>query len=148
LTFVGSGWSVISKTISFATGSVYSEAASEIIEESRYEMEDAMDELEDEEGGEAAAGFLESIMGQAETMVGHQVELALNDLILSLVTLFGAILMFRMSRKGYFLYVFGAALQFIVPLFIVGYVPILFYTVLFINGLFIGLYSTQLKHLA
>ncbi len=147
LTFIGSGWTVISNTIGFATGSVYVQADTDLLQETRDQMEDDLEDEMEEEEAEKTLGLMDSIFGQVESIAKYKVELSINSLILGLVCLVGAVLMFRMQAKGYYLYAFGCALQVIVPILVAGFVPLLFYPTAIINGIFLVLYGTQLKHL-
>ncbi|MEZ0540312.1 hypothetical protein [Fibrella arboris] len=63
-------------------------------------------------------------------------QLSIGQFVYSLVTLFGAFLMFRLRRIGFYVYIAGALLGFVLPLYYVGLASLgtsfsVFFSVLF-----------------
>ncbi|TXC81450.1 hypothetical protein [Luteibaculum oceani] len=139
LTFISSGWTVASNLSTyFGDTQQQQEIAEEVLDGAR-------EDIEEQEG--PAASIMEGYFNQAEKLIAYQKPLALNNIIFGAIILFGAAYMWRLNRRGFLLYAFGCTLQVVVPIFIAGMVPILFWPTLIINAIFVGLYATQKKYL-
>ena len=148
LTFIGSGWGIVDAITDYFGAEMAGDAV-EIVEE---EMDEAMDEINDnEEMSESQKEFVENIFGDiTEAITPENIrKSSLVNIISCLLTLFGAFLMWQLKRVGYFAYVagilvmvIGMALVFegLVGLAVAGMTG-------FIGVVFIVLYGVNLKHM-
>lgn len=149
LTFIGSGWGLMSDGIAtyFSADSVG--AATEMVGES---MDEAIDQIEENsEMSDSQKGFVESILnGVSENLTPEKIRASSLVTILStLLTLCGAVLMWNLNKKGFYLYVAGI-LAGIVGMVVVfsGFIGIVAASgTAFIGLLFSILYGVNLKHM-
>ena len=143
LTFIGSGWGIFSSTKSY----LYPDNQVNIVE-----IEDAFDDaMEDnnmnEEQRDLMENFLDSILASL-TPDSVSKSSALN-IISCLISLAGALLMWNLNKKGYFLYILSAAVltigSFVIYEGILG--GIIAAATGFIGILFIILYGVNLMHM-
>ena len=95
-------------------------------------------------------GLTQSIVDQLSTSLAHGKEIATMNLVLSLISLLGAILMFNQRRLGFYFYAVAQVLMlFVIPYFagfsmmtVIGTVGSGFITLIFII-----LYAVNLKHM-
>ena len=73
--------------------------------------------------------------------------LSLSQFIYSLLTLVGAILMFRLRRIGYWLYVAGVAVGIFLPIILVGFSALNTSFGVFFSLIFAGLYWLNIKEM-
>jgi hypothetical protein len=115
LTFIVSGYQVFNSVSSFSSAEMAVDIA-----------KDAMDEAQDQIEAESETGEVPGIVSKLFGSVneGLTVENVKNSAIASgignVLTLIGAILMWGLDRKGYFLYIFGSLVLILSPLFIIG----------------------------
>jgi hypothetical protein len=100
-------------------------------------------------GAGSIMGFLSSVPGFGDAMAdsgagGGMIYLILN-LILNAGTLFGAIMMWRMKKIGFWIYAGSYVVQFILPMIMIGGRFSIFG--LIIMAAFIVLYGINLKHM-
>ncbi|MBT8327921.1 MAG: hypothetical protein KJP21_09370 [Bacteroidia bacterium] len=148
LTFIGSGWGIVDAITDYFGAEMAGDAV-EMVEE---EMDEAMDEIEENEDmSDSQKEFLENIFGDiTEAITPENIrKSSLVNIISCLLTLFGAILMWQLKRVGYFAYiagilvmVIGMAVVFegVVGLAVAGMTG-------FIGVVFIVLYGVNLKHM-
>lgn len=136
LTFIGSGWSVLSGLFSLIGG-----GNSEQSMQTMYSMINGNPDL---------ANMMQSMMETLQVMATHAKSIGMINLVLSVISLLGAIMMFRLKRLGFYLY---AAAQ-VVMLFILPYfagfsflVVAMFAVSAVFSAIFIILYAVNLKHL-
>lgn len=145
LTFVGSGWSILSGLFSLFTaglmdsGGVYMNQYSSMV-----------GEMENQGMSSFLTGFMESSMDVLQVKALHAKEIASLQLVLGLISLIGAILMFQLRRVGFFLYAAAQVVElFILPYF-AGFALVvlagMFFSSIF-TILFIVLYALNLKYM-
>lgn len=144
LTFIGAGLTLIGQLISLATKPLV-EASTVMVEES---MTDAMDAFSSSSSG--FSSLIESFMGQGMKALENYTELILVRVIGTLVLLFGALLMWKLKKTGFFLFVGGKAFIIIAVFIIMGATGMAFLSVvgtLFVAIAFSIMYAVNLKHM-
>lgn len=142
LTFIGSGWSVLSNLFSLFTADMTN---------STVQMEQYSNMLGDMENGSASAfmsGFLNSSMEVLQVTAAHAHEIAIMQLVLGLISLIGAVLMFQLRRSGFYLYVSAQILALFVLPYFAGFSTLVVIGLLWsalISAIFIVLYALNLK---
>lgn len=142
LTFIGSGWGVLSQLFSLLfTNLVDMSAQTE-------QFNAVMDNMESEAGTSFLSGILNSSQEVMQATMMHAKSIAVISLVLSLLSLCGAILMFSLRRIGFYIYVVAQLLLlFVVPYF-AGFSMIVVMGMLFsalFTVVFIILYALNLK---
>jgi len=146
LTFIGSGWGIISGFTSYASANLtagLTQAA----------MEDAQKELENEElTGSGAAIANQMLAGVSDVLKPENIRKnAIFSIVSCVLTLAGGVLMFRLSKTGFWLYVLGTLIGIVAPFIVYGaanFVTILSSSAIaFFGILFVVLYGLNLKHL-
>ncbi len=146
LTFIGSGWGIVSGFTSYASANL----AAGI---SQTAMEDAQRELENSEVSNSGTALANQMLsGMSEVLNPENIRKnALFSIVSAVFTLIGAVLMFRLSKTGFWLYVLGTLIGIAAPFIVYG--PSNFLTVIsssaiaFVGILFVVLYGLNLKHL-
>lgn len=144
LTFIGSGFAIYSAITSYTTADVTAGMTKDA-------LDNAMDEIENEAETEKGAEFANKIIGAvsgsltAETIRNS----SLASGISAILTLIGAILMWGLDKKGFWLYVIGTAVGVVAPIIIYGgFVGAISSSgVAFIGVIFCVLYGVNLKHM-
>lgn len=148
LTFLGSGWGIVDSVIDYFSAETAGDAI-EMVEET---MDDAMDEIDDNDDmSEKQKDFITNMMGGIiESLTPENIrKSSIVNFLSCLLTLFGAILMWQLKRNGYFLYIAGIAIM------VIG-MAVIFKGIIglaaagataFIGVLFIVLYGVNLKHM-
>lgn len=143
LTWVGSGLVLIGQLFSLATAKV----SKEIVGMAEEGMEEAIDEMA-AETSEGFAGIFGKILGGSMQAMEHVTEMALVRIFGALVVLFGAILMWKLKKTGYFLFLGGKAII-IVGLYVItastGMAFMFIGGPLFVAIVFSVLYGVNLK---
>ncbi len=113
LTFIGSGMGIFNSFSSYSNAEMTVGITNEV-------MDKAMDDVEDQIDDEDGSAFLSKIMGSvSEGLTVENVKnLGIANGISSILTLIGAILMWSLDRKGFWLYIFGTAVAIIAPVMI------------------------------
>ena len=142
LTFIGSGWGVLSQLFSLLfTNLVDVSAQTE-------QLNTMMDNMESGAGTSFLSGILSSSQEVMQATMMHAKSIAVISLVLSLLSLCGAILMFSLRRIGFYIYtVAQLLLLFVVPYF-AGFSMIVVMGMLFsalFSVVFIILYALNLK---
>ena len=145
LTFIGSGFGIINNVTNYLNADVLTEMGKQAIDQNR-------EKVDSESSGEGKK-LADQMMSGASAMMDKK-KLKQNYLLTvlsNIMTLAGALLMFRLRKSGYWLYVAGIVVLVATPVVIFGTGNLLSMsiTMLFaaIGILFIILYSLQLKHL-
>ena len=139
LTFIGSGWGVL--------GSIFNFFTADVINGDLY-METYNSMVGDIEPD--PYGLTQSIVDQLSTSLAHGKEIATMNLVLSLISLLGAILMFNLRRIGFFLYTAAQILMLFVMPYFAGFSMMTVIGTIgsgFITLIFIILYAVNLKHM-
>lgn len=143
LTFIGSGLSLLSSLMSIATSKIASGSGlMSLVYES---MNQSMQEIP-----EVMVKMMETMVETTTKVLENGVAIGLTNTILYAVSLYGAILMFRLKKNGFYLYACAQILLlFVVPV-IVGFNV---FTVMGIIGsliftaAFIIMYGVNVKHM-
>lgn len=145
LTFIGSGWGTLSNLFSVFTAG---------LTDSSMQMEhysSLLNGMDQETGSAVLSDILSSTMASLQATFVHAREIAVVSLVLSVISLLGAILMFQLRRIGFYLY---TAVQ-ILALFVLPYFAgfsMYVLVVMFFSGLisliFIILYAVNLKYMS
>jgi hypothetical protein len=146
LTFLGSGFGLLSACTNYISADVLTELGQDALNQSRQE---AGKELS---GGEKR--LVEKVINNASALL-DPVKLKQNYLfsfISNLLTMGGGILMFRLRKAGFWLYIAGTVVLVATPAIIFGVGNLLSLGMTMGSGivgiLFIVLYSLNLKHLS
>jgi hypothetical protein len=147
LTFIGSTWGIISGLTNYNNADVMAEMSRQVIEQQK---EQAMDKA-------VTAGqksFMEKMFSGANELM-DTVKVKQNSLfsiMSNVLTLIGAVLMFRLKRTGFGIYVLGIVVFIAAPLVIFGPSNIFGLMMTFILGfigiLFIILYRLNIKYMS
>lgn len=143
LTFIGSGWGMLSNLFSLFLANLqdsfqieqYSTVVGEI-------GSDGMNVL--------GADFLHSSLETMRLSLVYAREINIMQLVLGLISLLGAILMFQLRRFGFYLYTAAQILMlFVLPYFVgfSGIVWIGFIGSAFISVAFIAMYAVNVKYM-
>lgn len=145
LTFIFSGYSIFKSVSEFVS-------AEETVGLTKDVMDDALDKAEEGVKSEKEAKMLESIVGSITK--GISVENMKNNALATgiscLLTLLGAILMWGLNKKGFYLYIIGSLISIFGPIFIFqGFIGMAAggFTAFF-SVLFCVLYGLNLKHMS
>jgi hypothetical protein len=151
LTFIGSGWAIISCIWSYTTASqtatMFSENAGSINirKDSTVRLDSATATIDKNH-----AGFEEKIKASFSKILKEENirKAAIGGFIASLLTLSGALLMWNLRRQGFYIYITGVLFGILVPFYLFGNDLIAVGATSFANffGLvFIALYALNLK---
>lgn len=144
LTFIGSGWSVLSNLFSIFTSGMM---------DSSLQMEQYSNMMGNIEGSASASfltGFLNSSMEVLQATAAHAREIAVMQLVLSVISLLGAIMMFQLRRFGFYLYTAAQILALFVLPYFAGFSTLVVIGMLwsaFISLIFIILYAVNLRYM-
>ena len=145
LTFIGSGWGVLSNLYSVFTSGFMDNATLHMEQYSNM-----VNELEDQSSASFMSGFLNSSMEVLLATAEHAREIAILSLVLNLVSLLGGILMFQLRRSGFYIYTAAQVLMlFILPYF-AGFSTLVIMGMLwsaFIAAIFVVMYALNLKYM-
>lgn len=144
LTFIGSGWSILSNLFSLFTADFFN--GNMQIEQ----YSNMMGNMEDQGVSSFLSGFMNSSMEVLQITTLHAKEIAVFQLILSVISFVGAILMFQLKRLGFYLYAAAQILMLCIMPYFAGFSIVVISTML-MGGLgallFIILYAVNLKHM-
>lgn len=151
LTFIGSGWAIISSIWSYTTAHETSMAVSgnfnAQMKDSTVQNDTANVTIKKNHSplGAKMKASLSKIFKE-----GNIRKMAIGSLVAALLTLFGALLMWQLKRNGFYLYIAGVAVGIIIPFYVFGNDLVAVGASSFANffGLiFIALYALNLKSL-
>ena len=139
LTFIGSGWGVLSNLYSVFTSGFMDNATLHMEQYSNM-----VNGLEDQSSASFMSGFLNSSMEMLRATAIHARGIAILSMVLNLVSLLGGILMFQLHRSGFYVYTAAQVLM----LFVLPYLVIMgMLWSAFIAAIFIVMYALNLKHM-
>lgn len=116
LTFVVSGYHFIQALIGiFINESVDTSGFNEVSEQ----MYESMENM-DAQGREFMQQFIDAIQVTITAIFENAVTIGIFEMLASALGIFGAILMFKLNKKGYFLYILAKVVGVVVPLIIIG----------------------------
>ncbi len=145
LTFVGSGWGVLSNLYSVFTSGFMDNATLHMEQYSNM-----VNGLEDQSSASFMSGFLNSSMEMLRATAIHARGIAILSMVLNLVSLLGGILMFQLHRSGFYVYTAAQVLMLFVLPYFVGFSTLVVMGMLwsaFIAAIFIVMYALNLKHM-
>lgn len=116
LTFIGSSYAIISSTITYFNAN---EIANEVVKAKTEINEDVKDKRKSTPENNAFASKMVKNMSEMTKPENLQ-KSSLGTIIASIFCLFGAILMWRLNRKGFYMYVLGTVIGIIVPFYVFG----------------------------
>ena len=136
LTFIGSGWGTLSNLFSVFTAGLTDSS-----------MQNGMDQ-----GGDSAvlSDILSSTMASLQATFVHAKEIAVINLVLSVISLLGAILMFQLRRIGFYFYTAAQILMLFVLPYFAGFNFMVLAGMLFsaiFAVIFIVMYALNLKYM-
>jgi hypothetical protein len=159
LTFIGSGWTIISGAFSYSTASrsavIFSSARNQTVGDSTIQSDPAIRMKNDSgmrNGRKNRGPFGVKMMASlSKVMTEDNIRKnAIGNIISALLTLLGAFLMWRLKRSGFYLYIFGVIVGLVVPFYLYGNnllaVGISSATTFF-GLVFIALYALNIKNL-
>lgn len=143
LTFIGSGFSLLSSLMSMLTSKVAS--SSGIMSMWMNAMNQSMEEIP-----EPVVKMIESGMEIANKAVEHGVAIGLTNTVLYGASIFGAVMMYNLNKKGFYLYLAAQIMLLCVnPIFLgfnVFVVLGMTFSLLF-TAAFIIMYGVNVKHM-
>jgi hypothetical protein len=146
LTFIASAYGIYSAITSYSSADIAAGVGQEAMEKVKDQMDDA---ATDEASSAMVDKMMNSVSGalQPENIKKNGIATGLS----SLLTLLGAILMWGLNKKGYFIYVVGVLVSIIAPVVIYGGGLMGMATAgwsIFTGLLFSILYFLNLKHMS
>jgi hypothetical protein len=144
LTWVGSGLVILNQLFTLATAGLTKEIAG-LAEEG---MSDAMDELATE--APEFGSFFSNLLGQGMHALEHLTELALVRIIGVLIVFAGSIMMWKLKKQGFWMFIAGKVIIIAGILFIMGGSGMGFMMItgpIIVGILFITLYGVNYKAL-
>lgn len=144
LTFIGSGWGILSQLFALL-GSSLVDSSTQIEQYSA-----AMDSIEDAGTASFLSGLLSSSQEVLQATLMYARQIAVISLVLSTLSLLGAILMFKLRRIGFWIYSAAQVLMLFVTPYFAGFSMLIVVGMLFsalFTILFIILYAVNLKYM-
>jgi hypothetical protein len=115
LTFIGSGWGIFKNLNNYRHAGLSSEVVSSALDSAQSQIR------KDAAGNPGADVVIKMLSGAREMADPFKIRKnALLDLLASLLTLGGGLLMFQMRKPGFWVYVLGTALSVMAPLLVFG----------------------------
>ena len=140
LTFIGSGWGTLSNLFSVLT-------------DSSMQMEhysSMLNSMDQGAGSAVLSDILNSTMASLQATFVHAREIAVVSLVLSVISLLGAILMFQLRRIGFYFYTAAQILMLFVLPYFAGFNFMVLAGMLFsaiFAVIFIVMYALNLKYM-
>lgn len=153
LTFIGSGWSILSSVWAYSTAHKTVNTFNEFAKRNKSDSVSRKDSVEIHRHQESNGFKMGMKVGKSmRTMitVDNIHKKSIGDLIAALFTLGGALLMWWLKRNGFYLYIIGVAIGIALPFYLYGNdlmtVGIASFGAFF-GLLFIALYAVNIKSL-
>lgn len=144
LTFIGSGWGVISESIRYFTADSQAAAISRV-------KEKVNADLQKNKNAGGRSQFAQKMANSLTASPEKIKEGALSNAAAAILCLAGAFMMWQLKKKGFYLYVAGTLAGIISPFVIFGgtnLVAILSSTIIgFVGLIFVILYGVNLKYM-
>jgi len=144
LTFIGSGWNLISESIRYSTASSQATAISMAKDKLNSDLQKNKDTSE---GSRIAKKMVNSLKTTPENIRKG----ALSNIAAAILCLAGAFMMWKLKRTGFYLYVAGTLAGIISPFIIFGgnnFISIIGSVAIgFIGLIFVILYGVNLRHM-
>jgi len=145
LTFIGSGWGIVSGISSYITANATAGVA-------QAAMDDAREDIQNESSNAGTQMAEKMLSGVSDMLKPENIKKnALFSIVASVFTLLGGILMFGLKKTGYWVYILGTLIGIVGPFMVYGganFVTILSSSMIaFFGVLFVILYGLNVKHL-
>jgi hypothetical protein len=147
LTFIGSGWGIISNINNYMNADISSQVAGNI-------LDSAKEQISKESGNNGTSNKMaEQVLTGASRMLdpANMKKNALYTILANLLTLGGAFLMFQMKKLGFWVYIAGTGVAILTPLIVYGASNLMSIGLTAVIGffgiLFAVLYSLNLKYM-
>lgn len=140
ITFINSGFQLFQSIEQYQKAEIQAEQGLEMLDELR-------DQMEDNELNQEGASAIDQVMGvfQGDWTPGNLRGMAIVNILTSLLCVVGAVLMWSLQLRGFWIYVVGIGISVVGPLFVFG--GILGFSqsflALFSGGIFTWLYKRQ-----
>jgi type III secretory pathway component EscR len=150
LTFIGSGWAILSNSWAYSSASETARTFSSVVTINSNDSTLQRDSAVREGGRKKRELFARNIMFSASKfMTADNIrKKALGSIISAIFTLVGAILMWQLFKKGFYVYIAGILIEIIVPVYLYG-TNMMSLGITFISAffglLFIALYALNIK---
>lgn len=144
LTFIGSGFGIYSAVTNYTSAGFASEVTKDAMETAKDQIDEAAN---DEKGAELANKILDNVTSNiTEDKIKNN---AVASGIAAILTLVGAILMWGLNKKGFYIYVAGTIVSIVAPMVIYeGFMGLLGSgAIAFFGIIFVVLYFLNLKHM-
>ena len=138
LTFISCGWGIFDATVSLAE----TRSVARTTRIDRAKPADAAEKKEDRYFEDRSSGDVPLPANQNQVR-----QLAVAQIVYSLITLVGAILMFRLRRVGFWIYVAGVVAGLVLPVILAGFGALNTSFGAFFSVIFAGLYWITLKEI-
>jgi ABC-type multidrug transport system permease subunit len=144
LTFIGSGWGLISEGIKYSTAETQAAVISKVKEKANSDLQRNKN---NDEGARLAKKMVNSISASPDNIRQG----AMANIAAAILCLAGAFMMWKLKRTGFYLYLAGTLVGIISPFVIYGgsnIVSILSSVVIgFVGLIFVILYGVNLKYM-
>lgn len=145
LTFIGSGWGIVTGISSYFTANAAAGVA-------QAAMEDAREKIENETSNAGSQMAEKMLAGVSDMYTPERIKKnALFSIAASVFTLLGAILMFGLKKTGYWTYILGTLIGIIAPFVVFGggnlITIISSSAIAFVGIIFVILYGLNFKYL-
>jgi len=146
LTFIASGWGIISSISNYMNADISSQIAGTA-------LDTAKEEISKESDNAGASKMAEKVISGASEMLNpaNIKKNALFSILANILTLGGAFLMFQLRKMGFWVYVAGTGIAIITPLVVYGASNLMSIGMTAVVGffgiLFAVLYSLNLKYM-
>lgn len=144
LTFIGSGWGVVSESIKYFTADSQATAISVAKEKVNADLQ------KNNDSGKGSQ-FAKKMMNSLNTSPENIKKGALSSTLAAILCIAGAIMMWNLKKTGFYLYVAGTLVGIISPFVIFGggnFIAILSSALIgFIGLIFVILYGVNLKYM-
>jgi hypothetical protein len=151
LTFIGSGWTIISSAYGYSTSSrsvrIFSSGRERMTDDSTLQKDSVV-----ERGHKNRSVFGQKMMlSLSKIMTEENIrKSAIGSIVSALCTILGAVLMWRLRRNGFYLYIVGILIGLAVPFYLYGNnllaIGISSFSSFF-GLVFIALYALNIKNL-
>jgi hypothetical protein len=145
LTFLGSAFGIYSAITNYTAAGLASGVTQEALETAKDQIDE---QAKDEESAEIVNKIMDSVSGDiSEEKIKNS---ALASGIANILTLIGAVLMWGLNKKGFFLYIAGTLVAIVAPLVIYdGFLGFIGSGMIaFMGIIFCVLYFLNVKHMA
>ncbi len=145
LTFIGSGWGLISESIKYFSADSQAEVISKVKEQANSDISKRKD------SANAGARFAQKMVNSLNMTPANIKKGAVSNGLAAILCLVGAFMMWSLKRTGFYLYVLGTLVGIISPFVIFGtgnFIAIISSVLIgFLGLIFVILYGVNLKYM-